>query len=184
MGKLRSSVCRLICCGVLFVFSQSASAYDFGSGDIKVPEGFEGPVMKAPSEAFSAVGFTRRHADSDKSTLLQLTVFTPPNGIPALNQAKQIAFSKQYLMQFLEGVKRRRDNFSMSAIETVSIDGEPAVRIRWTGRSTDNDVELYGEMYCVIYQQQLLSFHVQDFTDFDADGYEAARSAVMAIEFD
>ncbi len=175
---------RFMWCAVLLVLSQSASAYDFGSGDIKVPEGFEGPVMKAPSEAFSAVGFTRRHADSDKSTLLQLTVFTPPNGIPALNQAKQIAFSKQYLMQFLEGVKRRRDNFSMSAIETVSIDGEPAVRIRWTGRSTDNDVELYGEMYCVIYQQQLLSFHVQDFTDFDADGYEAARSAVMAIEFD
>ncbi len=36
----------------------------------------------------------------------------------------------------------------------------------------------------MIYQQQLLSFHVQDFTDLDAAGYEAARSAVMAIAFD
>ena len=50
---------RLMWCVAFLVFSQSASAYDFGSGDIKVPEGFEGPVMKAPSEAFSAVGFTR-----------------------------------------------------------------------------------------------------------------------------
>ncbi|WP_296046329.1 hypothetical protein [uncultured Alteromonas sp.] len=181
MRVLRSVMFRFMCLSVFLVLSQSARAYDFGVGDINVPEGFEGPVLKTPSEEFSAIGFTRQHQGDEKSTLLQLTVFTPPNGIPELNEAKQIAFSKQYLMQFLEGVKRRRDNFSTSAIETVSIGGTPAARIRWQGRSTDNNQALYGEMYCLIYQQQLLSFHVQDFTDFDAAGYEAARQAVMAI---
>jgi hypothetical protein len=172
---------RLIWLSVLMLSSHCVMAYDFGSGEIKVPKGFEGPIYKTPSEDFSAIGFTRRHADSEKSTLLQITVFTPPNGIPILNPAKQLAFSKQYLMQFLEGIKRRRDNFSTSAIENVTIAGEPAVRIRWKGQGTDNKLDLYGEMYCMIHENQLLSFHVQDFSDFNSEGYDEAREAIMAI---
>lgn len=167
-------------CGLLLI-SGLASAYDFGVGDVAVPEGFEGPVLKTPSDEFAATGFTRLHDGTQKSTLLQITVFAPANGIPTLNEAKQIAFSKQYLMQFLEGVKHRRDNFSTSAIETITVSGIPAVRIRWAGQGMEEKVDLYGEMYCLIHAGKLLSFHVQDFSEFDKTQFEAARNAVQAI---
>ena len=167
-------------CGLLLL-SSLANAYDFGAGNIAVPEGFEGPVVKTPSEEFAATGFTRLHDGTQKSTLLQITVFTPANGIPTLDDAKHIAFSKQYLMQFLEGVKRRRENFSTSVIETITISGIPAVRIRWAGQGMDEKVDLYGEMYCLIHNGNLLSFHVQDFSEFDNTQYEAARLAVQSL---
>lgn len=175
---------RILWLSVLLLSSHCAMAFDFETGEINVPNGFEGPIYKTPSEDFSAIGFTRRHKDSDKSTLLQITIFTPPNGIPALNPANQLAFSKQYLMQFLEGVKRRRDDFSTSAIENVTIAGEPAVRIRWKGQDSDSQLRMYGEMYCMIHENRLLSFHVQDFSDFNSEGYDAAREAIMAIALD
>ncbi|GAB3024229.1 hypothetical protein [Bowmanella dokdonensis] len=160
-----------------FWVSLAVDAYEFSAGEIEIPSGFEGPTTARPNPAVEVIGFKRPHEGSDKGTLLQISIFTPPNGIPSLSEDEQVKFAKQYLLQFLGGVERQRSNFEKTEIEIIKISGVSTAKIKWSGEAFGEI--LNGVMYCLIHGGSILSFHTQDFAVYE-DKY--VNLAVTSIE--
>ena len=73
--------------------------------------------------------------------------------------------SEKYLLEFLEGVKRRRNEFKQDQVTFIQISGHPVAKVSWTG-SAQNE-ELHGVMYSFIFSNKVYNLHTQDFTSYN-----------------
>jgi hypothetical protein len=154
----------------------AAVCADFGPVSIAVPEGFDGPLSSA-RDGGETTAWVKHHTDSSGGTLLQISTYNEGSALKGISAAQRAEGAKKYLLDFVGGVGRRRDDFKLGAVEPLSLAGLPAARVRWTG--TLGEVSSIGVMYCVLIDTTIVSFHTQD---TGSDITTAMRSAMAAIE--
>ena len=173
---------RVIFTFCLFIFSFGSHAFEFGGGKIEIPFAFEGPVTANPTPGVEVFGFTKNHFVGGKSALLQISKFSPPGGVPELDEEERARFSKQYLLQFLGGIERQRSNFEKTQVEMITISGVPTAKINWKGVA--NGESLHGVMYCLIHSGSIMSFHTKDFTSYDSEFIDLAVTSIESLELE
>ena len=154
-----------------------AQAYDFADGSINVPDGFEGPFTQAMGQGASSTAFKFPHGKAGASTLLQITTWDSGQIFPEMSIDELKKGSKNYLLQFLSGIEKRRENFKHGQIEFIEISAQPTAKISWSGDAQGEN--LHGIMYCLIFNSKVYSFHTQDFVSFNE---KYTRMAVNAFE--
>jgi hypothetical protein len=165
-------------CLLLVLFSGAVHAYDFGDGVIAIPEGFEGPISQNMGQA-NITAYRYPH-DTNTGTLLQITAWNPGQQFPQMSREELEAGSKRYLLQFLGGVQRKRDNFKQGDVEFIQISGLPVAKVEWDGAVQGTRV--HGVMYCFLYNSTIYSFHTQDFSSFEGKYTKLAVDAFESIE--
>jgi hypothetical protein len=172
---MRLAMAVLIAC--LSVMSpEPGVCADFGPISISVPEGFDGPLGGAKDGAVTAA-WVKHHTDSEGGTLLQVTTYDEGSNLRGTTREQQAANAKKYLLDFVRGVARRRDNFKLGPVEPLSLAGLAAARVEWTG--SVGSVSGIGVMYCVLVGGTIVSFHTQD---TGSEITTAMKSAMAAIE--
>ncbi len=166
---------RLFSFFLLFICS-SLHAYDFDAVSIKIPDGFEGPNEQSMGQGFISSAFAYPHQNGF-STLLQLSVWDPGQTFPSLTLDELKEGTKDYLLQFLGGVQRKRQSFEKSDVEFVEISDHPMAKINWRGQLKGQ--KLHGVMYCLIYESKVYTFHTQD---LESSNGEYTQLAVNAFE--
>jgi hypothetical protein len=164
----------IVCFSLAFPYRTGICA-DFGPIFIPVPPGFEGPLAGGKDGAMTSA-WVKRHTDSDGGTLLQVSTYEE-GALRGINGSQRADGAKKYLLDFVGGIARRRDNFTLGPVESLSLDGLPAARVKWTG--SVGSVAAIGVMYCVLVDTTIVSFHTQD---SGSEITPAMRSAMAAIE--
>ena len=154
----------------------ATKSFDFGVGKIDIPFPFEGPTIANPNPSVEVFGFTKSHFFYGKSALLQISKFSPAEGIPELDEKQKIQYSKQYLLQFLSGIERQRSDFEKGPVEIINVSGVPTAKIKWNGNAYGES--LHGVMYCLIHAGSIVSFHTQDFTTYNNEFIELAVTSI------
>ena len=153
-----------------------AAGADFGPISITVPQGFDGPIGGGKGSAMTAA-WIRRHADAQGGTLLQVTTYEEGPELRSIGWQARAQGAKKHLMEIVAGVGQQHENFQLGEVESLSLAGEPAARVRWTG--TVGSAAAIGVMYCVLIDESIVSFHTQDSGSAITD---AMKSAMTAIE--
>ena len=148
-----------------------AEPFRFESGTVDIPPGFAGPVEQRKDDWLVVYGFLRNHPGRQTGTLLQITVFRPPDGPPEPRELEK------YLLELLAGVARRRTEFVRGPVQSIDVSRTPVAKVTWRGRG--EGIPMNGVMYCYIDGPRVISFHTQD---FDAAGREAMAAAIRAFE--
>jgi hypothetical protein len=149
---------------------------DAGPLVISVPEGFEGPI-RSEEDGGVTIAWVKRQPGKDGGTLLQVSAVDVGTSLDGLSPAQQAEGARHYLLEFVNGIGQRRENFELRDIERVSLAGLPAARVRWTG--TVGDTAAIGVMYCVLVGHSVVSLHTQD---TGSTITAAMYSAISAIE--
>jgi hypothetical protein len=161
---------------LLLLLSGIAQAYEFEDGSIEIPQGFEGPVTQNMGQGASSTAFSFPHSEAG-GTLLQITTWNPGQEFPNMSKEELEAGSAQYLLQFLGGIQRKRENFERGEVEFIEVSGHPLAKVSWKGNAMGESV--HGVMYCFIYNSKIYSFHTQDFASFNK---KYTNLAVKAFE--
>ncbi|MCV6623458.1 MAG: hypothetical protein OIF51_17095 [Cellvibrionaceae bacterium] len=161
---------------LLLLLSGIAQAYEFEDGSIEIPEGFEGPITQNMGQGVSSTAFSFLHGEAG-GTLLQITTWNPGQKFPNMPKEELKDGSAQYLLQFLGGIERKRENFERGKVEFVEVSDHPLAKVNWKGNVMGKSV--HGTMYCFIYNSKIYSFHTQDLASFNK---KYTNLAVKAFE--
>lgn len=171
---------------LLLVLSNGATAaaerFRFEGGSVEIPPGFTGPVEQRRGTEIVLYGFSKRHPGRETATLMQITVYRPPGGLPSMPKDQEARASEKYLLDFLAGVERRRTHFSRGPVESITVDRTAVARVKWSGRGDGHPMT--GVMYCYVHGPRVVSFHTQDFDFAAPDDMAAAVRAFEAVSFD
>ena len=103
------------------------------------------------------IAWVKRQPGKDGGTLLQVSAVDVGTSLDGISPAQQAEGARHYLLEFVNGIGQRRENFELGDIEQVSLAGLPAARVRWNGAVGDKAA--IGVMYCVLNGRSL---HTQD----------------------
>jgi len=174
----RSRAAAFILCLFTVVPARNAAAAEVGPLVISVPDGFEGPTSSTQDGGVTTAWIKRRPGYAG-GTLLQVSIIdmgASLNGLPAAQRGEAAIHD---LMEFVNGIGRRREDFELRDIEQVSLAGLPGARVRWTGRL--DDTPTVGVMYCVLVGHSVVSLHTQDGGSTITPAMYGAMSAIEAI---
>ena len=165
-----------IAAALVFSCSQAdAESASVGPIQLVIPEGFA--YATSARQGSMTVSAWTDSAGAAK-TLLQVSVVDIGSSAESIGPAELADGSASYLLQFLQGVQRRRTDYTLSPIRHLTIAGTPAAMATWTGAL--DGLPMVGVMYCVIvHGRYVVSFHTQDL------GYAptpSMRQAMKAIE--
>ena len=158
-----------------------AAPYDAELFQIDVPSGFEGPLTQSPGPGAKLVGYTKPYPGSDGGTLLQITTYELQLGSEVIPEDQRAPAAERYLLQFLQGVERKRTSYKQSPPTHVSLGGKAAVRAEWSGVAEGRPMS--GVMYCAVVGSTVIAFHTQDFDTAPADNRSAALQAIEGVRF-
>lgn len=159
----------------------SAAGFDAEDFSLAVPADFQGPITQPMGENGKVIAFLKPHPASKTNTLLQITIYNFGTGAQPPKKEQLGPLAERYLGEFMEGVKRRRTDFTSTAPTRVTLGGLPASRTTWSG--TAQGQQLHGIMYCVVVGTRVISLHTQDFDTSPAGDIGAAEAAIRAIRF-
>jgi len=175
---MRTFMALFFALSLLLPFAAATGA-DFGPISITVPQGFDGPIGGGKGSAKTAA-WIRRHADAQGGTLLQVTTYDDGPDLRSVSWQARAQSAKKYLLEFVAGVAQQRENFQLGEVESLSLAGEPAARVRWTG--TVGSAMAIGVMYCVLLDTSIVSFHTQDTGSEITDAMKSAMAAIESIK--
>jgi hypothetical protein len=158
---------------------EAATCADFGPISITVPQGFDGPIGGGKGSAKTAA-WIRRHAEAQGGTLLQVTTYEKGPDLRSIGWQARVQSAKKYLLEFVAGVAQQHENFMLGTVESLSLAGEPAARVRWTG--TVGSAAATGVMYCVLVDTSIVSFHTQDTGSEITDAMKSAMAAIEGVQ--
>jgi len=163
---------------LLLLIPSFSYAFEFEGGVITIPAAFESNITVPMGNQGKSYGFKKTHEDGKTGTLLQIS-YASPGEIPELSNDEHIKYSTQYLLQFLGGVERRKENFKQTAPTIITIAGKPAAKATWTGSELNRKME--GTMYCYIYDSKIFNLHTQDFIEYKRKYTKLAETAFETI---
>jgi len=146
---------------------------------IAVPEGFDGPASSQPDGGLT-VAWVKRRPASKAGTLLQISTVDLGSALEQIKGADRYEAARHYLLEFVKGVGRRRNNFQLGDVDRVTLAGLPAARVRWTGSLEDEPA--IGVMYCVLVNHSVVSLHTQDAGSEITPAMYSALAAIDAIQ--
>jgi hypothetical protein len=148
---------------------------------LAIPEGFA-KMQSQRQKTMQVSAWTKQSAEDGTKTLLQVSVYdfgSEPGKLP--NPEELGAGAEQYLREFLSGIERRRENYSLSAVKHMKLAGLPAARATWKGSIGVKAVT--GVMYCVIVKNQfVVSFHTQDLGSKLTSNMRQAMKSIEAVQ--
>jgi len=157
-----------------------ATAYDDDLLSIQIPAGFQGPVRTAPDQNSTVIAYAKPR-ESGVATVLEIAVYDFGSQLAALPKEKLGEGADHYIGQFLQGVERRRTDFSASAPIRLQVGGIPAARVSWHGITEGHS--MVGTMYCVIVGTRVISFHTQTEQQLSMPDMAAAIKSIEAVKF-
>jgi hypothetical protein len=140
---------------------------------ITLPDGFEGPVRQELQGGI-VVAFAKDSGPTSK-TLLQITVYNFGSRLQTHSAFEREAAASKYLLDFVDGVERRRMDFMRTEPMPLKISGLPAAKLQWTGKL--QGVETVGVMYSFVVGSSVISFHTQDVGSVPTTAMSQATSA-------
>lgn len=176
---MRAFMALLIVFSLLLLPLDAAICADFGPISFTVPQGFDGPIGSGKGSAKTAA-WIKRHTDAQGGTLLQVTTYDEGPELRSIGSQARAAGARKYLLEFVAGVAQQRENFQLGAVESLSLAGVPAARVRWTG--TVGSAAAIGVMYCVLVDTSIVSLHTQDMGSEITDAMKSAMAAIEAMQ--
>jgi hypothetical protein len=155
-----------------------AFAEDVGPLSIAVPAGFDGPKT-GTKEGAVMTAWVKRRPGEDGGTLLQVSTVDMGAAMNGITTVQRAEGAKHYLLEFIGGVARRRDNFKLGEVEPVSLAGVPAARVQWTGGV--GEVQAIGVMYCVLVGNSIISMHAEDMGSEITPAMQLAMAAIEGV---
>jgi len=175
---MRISVPLLCLCFSMVLRCGAVFSADVGPLSISVPPGFDGPST-GEKEGGVTSAWVKHRPGSEGGTLLQVTSIDMGAALNGITRAQRAEGAKHYLMEFVGGVARRRENFKQTEVEALSLAGVPAARLRWTG--TVEGSPAIGVMYCVLVGTTIISLHTQDLGSEVTPAMKAAMAAIESV---
>ena len=136
-------------------------------------------MKQSMGQSATTTAFTYPHTNGG-GTLLQISVWDPGQTIPPMSADELKRGTKQYLLQFLSGIERKRNKFSRQEVEFIEISGQPAAKVAWSGEV--QGMEVHGIMYCLIFNSKIYSMHTQDLSSLDEKYTSMAVNAFESIQ--
>lgn len=164
----------------LFLLSGLAHGFNFGDGSIDIPDGFNGPFSQSLGPGVNATAFIFEHTPQ-AATLLQISSWNPGKPMPEMSREQLEALSSKYLLEFLSGIERKREEFKKGVVTFVKVSNHPVAKIEWEG--VLNGKSLHGTMYCFILNSKIYSFHTQDQVEFKGRYKDIAVKAFESANF-
>ena len=164
---------------MLAVATGAAASYEDDVVRMSVPAQFEGPTTAEPGHGAKVVAFVAKHPAESRGTLLQVSTYDFGAALAGMPEDMRQEGTDGYLKQFLGGIERRRQHFSIVKQEPVVLSGIKASRAEWTGQVEGQPMS--GVMYCVIVGTRVVSFHTQDFDDAPRENMNAAIQAITTV---
>jgi hypothetical protein len=119
-----------------------------GPVTVTLPTAFQGPVRSEPDPKTEIVAYSSPRQDHSAADVVEVTRYAVGSAPPGANEETYAQGAEQYLKQMLQGVERRRTDYSQSTVARVRITGHIGARATWTGAL--QGVPTNGVMYCVI----------------------------------
>jgi len=148
---------------------------------LDVPAGFVGPERMTPDHKTETIAYSRERPAGEFRTLLQITIIDFGEKLREIPQDKRTIATEYYLLSFLEGIERRRSEYTESEPTTVVLGGQPASRAKWNGVIEGRKV--HGIMYAVIADTKLYILHTQDSVDAPQSDMESAVRSIESLAF-
>lgn len=164
----------------LVVLCGLVHGFEFDGGQIKIPQGFEGPTSRELMKGVTSTGFVFSHGDNT-AAVLQITIWKSPEDFSKVPKNKLEAVTQKYLMHFLQGISNNRTKFVQEEIEWIQIANHKVARLKWSGLKEGHGT--HGIMYCLIYNGNVYSFHAQDFSEYKNKYTDMAVKAIESVEF-
>jgi hypothetical protein len=92
--------------------------------------------------------------------LLQISVVDLGTALDEIKGPDRYEAARHYLLEFVKGVELRRDNFQLGDIDRVTLAGQPAARVRWSGSFAGEPA--VGVMYCALIGHSVVNLQSQD----------------------
>jgi hypothetical protein len=149
---------------------QAASAV--GPYEIRAPKGYEfARAQQAPQgmEGFAWQGPPREDLTR---AMVQVALVTPPRG-------QGFASPEQFLETMLGGVKRRRTDWTQSAVERGKVNGLEFLRVRWSG--TAEGRKMQGIMYAARDGDRFLQLATQDIEPHHTEALKLGEATIQTF---
>jgi hypothetical protein len=147
---------------------------------ISVPEGFEAAQTQRTKNTL-ITAWTRSARVSGLKTLLQINVTdlrAQPGKPPS--EAELGPLAETWLRQALDGMERRRSNYSSSPVAHIKLAGIPAARASWNGSLGERAA--VGVIYCVVVRNRYaVVLHTQDLGSTPSSGMLDAMQAIESM---
>jgi hypothetical protein len=122
---------------------------------VRPPKGYQETTPAGGPPGTKLVAWSGTPRSDGTAPMFQVMVGAPPAGerLPGLDEL---------LTKMLDGVKRRRQNWSQSAPERGTINGLTFLRTRWSGTEPNQGWKMHGVMYVAIDGGSFIQLHTQD----------------------
>lgn len=163
---------------LLFALPLVAAEAHFGRVLLDIPPAFKGPERAAQGTGAESIGYLAAASRPGvPGTVLQLTRYTLPSVPANVSEGELVSATKQYLLEMLGGIEKRRTGFERGELEAVPLGGIRGFRVTWRGMAEPGPTN--GVMYCVITASDAIFFHVFGGGE---EPSTAAKDAVRAVE--
>jgi hypothetical protein len=106
--------------------------------------------------------------------MFQLVLVSPPPG-------QRPPGVDQFLTSMLDGVRRRRQNWSQSPPEWGTINGLAFLRIRWSGTEPSKGWKMHGVMYAAFDGRAFIQLHTQDIEPHHEQALKIGEAATLTF---
>lgn len=127
------------------------------------------------------IAYARDRPAGEVRTLLQITIIDFGEKFREIPQDKLSVATEHYLLSFLDGIERRRTEYTQSEPITLILGGFPASRSKWAGALDGR--KAHGVMYAVIVGTKLYVLHAQDSADAPPEDIESALQSIESLVF-
>ena len=148
---------------------------------LNVPSGFVGPERIKPDPDSETIAYSRDRPEGEVRTLLQITIIDAGKKLREIPRDKRAVATEYYLFKFLEGIERRRTEYTESEPTTIDLGGYVASRATWNGLIDGH--KAHGVMYAVIVESKLYILHTQDSADAPPEDMDSAIHSIESLVF-
>lgn len=141
---------------------------------LRVPKQFL-PIKQPGTGGSNAIAWTgEERSDGTRPYVMVTTV--------KLNSEQQSKLSlEQALDTFLNGIEKRRKNWSQTSAERGKVNGMTFVRAQWSGTEITTDKKMRGFSYVTIADGWLVQISSQDVEPHDREVLELAEAAALTF---
>lgn len=159
------------------LLEQLDSPKDLGGYEMRVPKGYtqlpEPAGAPAGTRVFGWAGVTRPNGTAP--TVIGMLISPPPA------QAEKTSM-EEFLQKALNGVKRRRENWTQTTAESGQINGLTFLRARWSGTDPAKNLKMHGFMYVARDGTTFIQLASQDIDPNHEPPLKLAETAILTFK--
>jgi hypothetical protein len=141
---------------------------------VRPPKGHRKIISGGGPPGAKVVSWSLRRADGS-SPAFQIMVGSPPPGerLPGL---------EEFLEVMLDGVRKRRQDWSQAEQERGTINGLTFLRTRWSATELNKGRKMHGVMYVAIDGRTFIELHAQDIEPYQEETVKIGEAAALTFK--